>query len=169
MPTRGPGIGPAEWLIAVGCGVFVLVLAISAVFVPDVRWLHVFQAGPYIAAVFLSIRHSRWGYFIGVSAAGLWNYATFFTSPLFVDVWHRLDRPEVLIQGSGWLGNSLVIIGSAWAYARRTDRSRADIGRFAVAFVLSTAFLAAAVAIFSPGRLGFFPGLLHPRWPSLSR
>ena len=161
-------MGPTEWLIAIGGGIFILVLGISAVFVPDVRWLHVFQASIYIAAIFLSIRRSRWGYFIGISAAGLWNYATFFTSPLFVDVWHRLGRPDVLIQGSGWLGNLLIIIGSVWAYAWRPDRSPADIGRFVVAFILTTAWLAVAVAIFSPGRLGFFPGLLHARWPSLS-
>jgi hypothetical protein len=161
-------LGPAEWLIAAGGGMFILVLAVSAVFVPDVRALHVFQAFPYVAAIVLSIRRNRWGLFIGVSAAGLWNYATFFTSPLFVDVWHRLGRPEVLIQGSGWLGNLLMIIGSVWAYTGRPDQSRADIGGFVVTFILATAFLAAAVAVFSPGRLDFFAGLLHPRWPSLS-
>ena len=48
-------IGPPEWLILVGGSVFVLVLAISAYWEKDIRWLHLFQAWMYIAAMAFSI------------------------------------------------------------------------------------------------------------------
>jgi hypothetical protein len=169
MSTPAPRIGPPEWLIAIGGGVFILSLAISAVFVPDIRWLHLFQASMYVAAIVLSFRRSRWGYFIGVSAAGLWNYLGLFASTLFADLMEHPDRPDVLLQVIAWLANLLVIIGCVWAYARRSSPQRGDLVRFVATFVLTTAFLAAAIAIFSPHYLDIFPRMLHPHWPWLRR
>jgi hypothetical protein len=67
-----------EWFILAGGLFFVLVLAISAYWEADIRWLHCFQAWMYIAAIVFSFRGSRWGYFIGISAAGLWDYTKVF-------------------------------------------------------------------------------------------
>ena len=67
-PTSG--IGPAEWLITIGGAVFILALVVSAIFIPEIRWLHVFQASIYVFTILLSLRHSRWGHFTGISAAG---------------------------------------------------------------------------------------------------
>jgi hypothetical protein len=36
----------------------------------------------YVAAITLTIRRSRWGYFIGAATAGLWDMLALFASPL---------------------------------------------------------------------------------------
>jgi len=169
MTTPAPRIGPPEWLIIIGGVLFILALAISAVFVPDVRWLHVFQGLIYVAAILLSLRRSRWGYFIGISAAGLWNYIALFASTLFADLLDHPDRPDIIVQVAAWLANLLVIIGCVWAYSRQPAPPRSDPVRFVATFILTTAFLAAAIAIFSPHRLDIFPRMLHPHWPWLRR
>jgi hypothetical protein len=79
------------------------------------------------------------------------------------------DRPDVVVQAIAWLANLLVVIGCAWAYARLPSRPRGDLVRFAATFVLTTAFLAAAIALFSPRYLDIFPRMLHPHWPWLRR
>ena len=153
------------WLIIPGAAVFILALTVSAVFDASLRALHFFQSWLYIATVVLSIRGSRWGFFIGVSTAAFWDYALFFTSPLFSDLVKTPTRPDVLVQTLAWFGNVAIIAGCVWAYSRLTDRRRADWGRFMLAFVGCTGFLAIIVAIFTPERLAIFPGLLHPHWP----
>jgi hypothetical protein len=46
------------WIGAVG---FIVILALSAVWDPTIRWLHFFQALMYIAVIALTARGSRWG------------------------------------------------------------------------------------------------------------
>src|SRR5262249_32658252 len=97
-----------EWLIVGGATIFIFVLALSAVWEPDIRWLHFFQAWMYIATIALSLRHNRWGYFIGVSAAGLWAYTGLFvTSFVMSGIRHlmTLDRPDQIIAVPAWLSN----------------------------------------------------------------
>jgi hypothetical protein len=43
-----------------------------------------------LAAIWLSVRRSRWGYFIGVSAAGLWDYINIFVTTFFRSGLHWL-------------------------------------------------------------------------------
>ncbi|MGA7177332.1 MAG: hypothetical protein WBX13_16560 [Candidatus Acidiferrales bacterium] len=73
-------MGAAECLILIGASVFILVLAISAWWEADIGWLHFFQAWMYAATMALGLRRNRWGYFIGISAAGLWDYANIFAT-----------------------------------------------------------------------------------------
>lgn len=164
MTSPGGSRGPL-WLIIPGAVVFVLALTVSALFDSDLRGLHFFQAWLYIVTVALSIRGNRWGYFIGISAALLWDYALFFTSPLFADLIKTPTRPDVFVQSLAWVGNLAIIVGSLWAYSRLPARPRGDWGRLGLAFVGSTGFLVVIVAIFTPSRLALFPGLLHPHWP----
>lgn len=159
-PTRAP-----LFLIGLGAVVFLFALTISAVFEADLRGLHFFQSWLYLATVILSVRRSRWGYFIGIATALFWDYALFFTSPLFSELLKTPTRPDLLVQTAAWLGNLAIIVGSTWAYFRLPDRARNDWGRLAIACAGSTAFLAIIVAIFTPARLAIFPGLLHPHWP----
>jgi hypothetical protein len=79
-----------EWLIMIGAGFFILVLFVSAAWDPSIRWLHFFQAWMYIATIWLSLRKNRWGYFIGLSAAGLWAYGSLFVNTFFVNGLHQL-------------------------------------------------------------------------------
>ena len=113
-------IGAPEWLILIGATVFIIVLAVSAIFEADIRWLHFFQAWMYVATVYLSLRRNRWGYFIGLSAAGLWDYANIFATTFFFNGLQQLShwihtgdlaRPDLLIAVPAWFANLLVIVG----------------------------------------------------------
>ena len=115
-----------------GASFFILVLGISAVWEADIRWLHFFQAWMYVATIALAFRGSRWGYFIGISAAGLWDYAnlvatTFFFSGLeqlsqWIHTGH-LARPDLMIAVPAWFSNLLIVIGCLWAYTRLSGKS----------------------------------------------
>jgi hypothetical protein len=153
-----------EWLILLGGGFFILSLAISALFVPEIRALHVVQALMYVAVILLSARHNRWGYFVGASVAGFWNLTALFGSVLFVELLAHPSRPDLVLQGLAWLANLAVVVGSVLGY-RRLATAPKDAGRFALAFVASTAFLVAATAVLAPTYLPNLAGLLHPHWP----
>ncbi len=166
--------GAPEWLIAIGGCLFILVLAVSAFWEPDIRGLHFFQAWMYMAAIVLSLRGSRWGHFIGISAAGLWDYSTIFANSFFLNglqqlsQWIRtghLQRPDLLIAVPAWFSNVIVVVGCVWAYSRLPRKSFGDAGRFVVAFALTTGFFALDMALFQPRYLAVFPRMLHPRLP----
>jgi hypothetical protein len=169
---RRPGAG--EWLTLIGAGVFIAVLAVSAYWEADIRWLHFFQAWMYIATIVLSLRGNRWGYFIGISAAGFWDYTNIFATSFF---WNGLQqasrwihaghlaRPDLLIAVPAWFSNLLVIIGCVWAYLRQGEKRASDIVKFVVCLALTTGFFAADMKIFQPRYLGPFPRLLHPHVP----
>jgi hypothetical protein len=60
MENRNSKFGAPEGLVLIGASVFILVLAVSAFFEPDIRWLHFFQAWMYIATIGLSVQGNRW-------------------------------------------------------------------------------------------------------------
>jgi hypothetical protein len=164
----------SNWLIVIGAAFFILVLAISAIWQADIRWLHFFQAWMYVATIVLALRRNRWGYFIGISAAGLWIYAnlvatTFFFNGLeqlsqWVHTGH-LSRPDLVIAVPAWFSNLFVVLGCLLGYFLMPRKSLSDAGRFLVTFVLTTGFFALDMAIFQPRYLGLFPRMLHPHWP----
>jgi hypothetical protein len=128
----------------------------------------------YAATMMFSLRASRWGYFIGFSAAGLWDYANVFATTFFfnglqqLSLWVRtahLARPDLLIAVPAWFFNLMVVIGCVWAYSRQTEKSLGDLGRLFLTFALTTAFFAGAMALFQPRYLAIFPRLLHPHLP----
>lgn len=166
--------GAPEWLILIGGSVFILVLAVSAFWEADIRWLHFFQAWMYLAAMVLSFRGNRWGYFIGISAAGLWDYTNLFVTTFFfnglerLSEWVRsghLERPDLLIAVPAWFSNFLVIWGCIWAYSRLPVKPLTDVGAFLLTFALTTGFFAADMALFQPRYLASFPRMLHPHLP----
>ena len=163
-----------QWLILIGGCFFILVLAVSAYWEADIRWLHFFQAWMYLATIALSLRESRWGYLIGISAAGLWDYTNVFATTFLYNGLQQLSewiqnghlrRPDLLIAIPAWLANFIVIVGCLWGYSRLRDRSWVDAGRFVLTFALTTGFFALDMYIFQPRYLGIFPRLLHPRLP----
>ncbi len=174
MQVESPRFKAPEWLILIGGCVFILMLAVSAFFEPDIRWLHFFQAWMYIATIWLGLRGNRWGYFIGVSAAGLWMYSTIFANTFFINglqqlsLWiqtGRLQRPDLLLAVPAWFANLLVVIGCLWAYFRFPTRALRDFAGFVITFVLTTGFFALDMALFQPRYLGMFPRMLHPHLP----
>jgi hypothetical protein len=160
-----------ERMLTIGAITFVAVLFISAYWEADIRWLHFFQAWMYVATIALVWKRSRWGYFIGVGAAVLWNYMTLFVNTFLKNgldqasiLLHtgHVPRPDVFISVPGWLANLAVIVGCLMAYVGLTDRKWTDIPRFVVAVVGTTSFFALIVALFHPRYLGLFHGLLRP-------
>jgi len=167
-------LGGPEWLILSGAIFFILVLGVSAWWQADIRWLHFFQAWMYIAAIVLALRRNVWGYWIGFSAAGLWDYSNLVATTFFFNGMQRLSqwiqtgrlkRPDLLIAVPAWFANLLVVIGSLWGYARLPRKSQSDLVRLVVAFVLTTGFFALDMALFQPRYLGLFRRLLHPHLP----
>ena len=178
MRQKGGGVaGPPEVLVVVGAATFIVLLALSAWWEADIRWLHLFQAAMYVVTIVLVLRGSRWGHFLGLSIAGFWDYVNVFGTSFFfngleeISRWARTGhaRPDLLIAVPAWFSNLLVVIGCAWAYARFPRKSAADLGRLLVAFVLATGYFAADMAVFQPRYLSMFPRLLHPRWADLAR
>jgi len=163
-----------EWLILAGSCLFIFVLWLSAYFEPDIRWLHFFQVWMYLAATVLSLQRNRWGYFIGVSAAGLWDYINLFVTSFlrsglhWISVWigtGQLQHVDQIVAVPAWIGNLTVVIGSIWAYARLSEKRWSDLGRLAFAFILTTGFFAAAMALCQPRYLPLFRAMLHPHRP----
>ena len=174
MQIVGRRSGTPEWLILIGSCVFVFVLWLSAYFEPDIRWLHFFQSWMYLATIWLSRRRNRWGYFIGISAAGLWDYINVFVTTFFRSGLHwlaawvstgQLKHVDQIIAVPAWIANFLVVAGSVWAYTRLPGKRRADLGRLALTFVLTTGFFAAAIAICQPRYLPLLRGIVHPHRP----
>jgi hypothetical protein len=163
-----------QWLILVGASFFIGVLAVSAYWEADIRWLHFFQAWMYLATIALSFRRSRWGYFIGISAAGLWDYTNIFATTFLYNGLQRLSewihtghlqRPDLLIAIPAWLSNFAVIAGCVWGYVRLRDKPWSDAGKLVLTFAVTTGIFALDMYFFQPRYLGIFPRLLHPRLP----
>jgi hypothetical protein len=174
MQTENVRLRAPQWFILVGAGFFILVLAVSAFWEADIRWLHFFQAWMYVATIALSLRTNKWGYFIGISAAGLWDYANIVATTFFLNGMQQLSqwmhtghlqRPDLLIAVPAWFSNLLVVIGCLWGYSRLSRKSLGDAGRLLLAFALTTGFFALDMFLFQPRYLGLFPRMLHPHLP----
>ncbi|HEV2399692.1 MAG TPA: hypothetical protein VGS27_22305 [Candidatus Sulfotelmatobacter sp.] len=169
-----PVTGGPELLIIAGAFVFISMLALSAYFEPDIRWLHFFQSGMYIATILAALFRNRWGYFVGISAAGFWIYTSSCVTTFFRNGLHwlvtsvkagQIQHFDQIIAVPAWFGNFLVVLGCIWAYGRLKDKSLRDSGRFVLAFVLTTAFFAADIWIFQPRYLPLFQRSFHPHSP----
>ena len=161
-------------LVVIGSCLFVFILWLSAFYAADIRWLHFFQAWMYIAAVALSLRENRWGYFIGFSAAALWDYINLCVTTFLASGVHwlvvsicsaQLQRIDQVVAVPAWIGNLLVVIGCVWGYIRLREKSWYDLLGLAVAFIATTGFFALAIAVCQPRYLPLFRGSLHPHAP----
>jgi hypothetical protein len=160
-------VGAPDGLVIVGAAIFILMLAISAYWEPDIRWLHLFQSAMYIVPVALILRKNRWGYFVAVAVAGFWDYANVFATGFFSGGLHEISRWvrtgearfDQMIAVPAWFSNLLIVIGACWGYFGLARKSASDAARLVVAVVLSTGFFAADMAIFQPRFLGIFSHL----------
>jgi hypothetical protein len=167
-------LGGPELLTVIGACLFIFILAFSAYFEADIRWLHFFQAWMYIVTIALCLQRNRWGYFIGISAAGFWDYINLCVTTFFPNGLHwlraslatgQIQHMDQIIAVPAWIGNLLVIVGCVWAYRRLSDKNLRDWVRFVFAFILTTAFFAADIFIFQPRYLPLFRESLHPHSP----
>lgn len=156
-----------------GGSTFIAVLYISAYWEPDIRLLHFLQSWMYIVSLVLILRGSKWGCFIGASAAVFWDYVnvfvtTFFRNGLeqariFLHTGH-IVKPDLLISVPAWLGNLALIFGAVLVYVAVPRRQWSDIGRMALALAGTMGFFAGAIALAQPRYLPLFKGALHPHW-----
>jgi hypothetical protein len=107
--------GRSRWTrvsIPIGVGLFLLALTISAVFVPQLRLLHLLQALIYVAVLVLTRRNSPWGFGLGVIIPAAWNCLNLFVTHLFqagaVQFWSLVRAGHV-----SWPDTLMVMIG-AW-------------------------------------------------------
>ena len=114
--------------ISIGVGLFLLALALSAVIVPQLLYLHLLQALIYLAVLVLTRRNSAWGYGIGVIVPTAWNCLNLFVTHLFqkgaVQFWSlihsgqfwfllrtgRVSRPDPLAVMVGGAAHVLIIV-----------------------------------------------------------
>jgi hypothetical protein len=83
---RPGSVRGSRWIrvsIAIGVGLFLFALAVSATYIPQLRLLHFFQALIYVAVIVLTWRNSPWGFGIGVIVPLAWNCLSLFVTHLF--------------------------------------------------------------------------------------
>jgi hypothetical protein len=128
-------------LIVVGSAMFVLALAVSAIFAPQWRALHVMQALPYFVVIILAWRQSPWGFGAGVITACFWNALILFRSPVGTALVHGdVTRPDIVLQLFATLGHFLLIVGCLVGFARTHPGGR-QWARFFGGGVIAVAYL----------------------------
>lgn len=93
-------------------------LTISALFVPQLRLLHLLQAFVYVAIVILARRNSVWGFGAGVTIEVVWNSLNLFVTHLMqagaVAFWFfvhtgQVRGPETMMVTLGGIGHFVLI------------------------------------------------------------
>jgi hypothetical protein len=144
--------------ILVGVGVFILALTLSAVFVPQLRLLHLFQSLIYIAVVVLARRNSAWGFGAGVIIAIFWNGLNLFVTHLFQagagQFWSLLrtghvSRPDTLMVMIGGVAHFLLILACMTGFLQLRPGMK-HWGQFFAGGLLTLAYLILIVVITAP-------------------
>ncbi|MGB9417699.1 MAG: hypothetical protein WCB58_15390 [Acidobacteriaceae bacterium] len=111
--------------IPIAVCLFLLALAVSAVVIPQLRPLHLFQALIYVAVLVLTRRNSPWGFGAGITIATAWNSLNLFVNHLFQagagQFWLLLHaghvtRPDTLMVMVGGVGHFLLIVACMAAF-----------------------------------------------------
>jgi len=143
----------ATWIntfIVIGSLMFIVALAVSALFAPQWRVLHVLQGSIYVIVIILTRRQSAWGFGAGALTATFWNLLVLFRSPVGAEGLHAIGsllrggsaRPDILLQLFGACGHFLIIAACLVGFLSLRPQER-QWGRFVVGGVLAIAFLLA--------------------------
>lgn len=157
-------------LAAAGCAaVFVAVLAIAAYWDRSIRLLHLFESVPYLAAGALCLRHSKFGYALGVAGGAFWLWMAAFLTTFVRNGFERLgmlvrtgsvDRLDILIAVPAACATAGLIVCSVVGYAGLRNKSWRDIGPMAAAAIGVPVFYVLIFAAFAPRYLGMFRRVL---------
>jgi len=106
--------------ILVGAVYFMSALFIAAVFEPDIRLLHAFQALIFVAIIVLTRRNSAWGFGIGCLNRLFWNYIFIVgaADKLLLLLTGHLFRPDLVLQAVATVANFMIIIACFTAFIR---------------------------------------------------
>jgi hypothetical protein len=144
--------------ILVGVGLFNLALTLSAIFVPQLRLLHLFQSLIYVAVVVLARRNSAWGFGAGAIIAIFWNGLNLFVTHLFqagagqfsslLRTGHvsRPDSLMVLVEG---VAHALLIMACTAGFLQLRPGLK-QWGQFLAGGVLALAYLMLIVVTTAP-------------------
>jgi len=137
---------------------FVFGLTISALFAPEWRVLHVFQALIYVAVVTMTRRKMAVGFGAGLSVPLFWNALSIFVMGAARDGRKELatvvrtghtQHPDVLLSLFAGCGHVLIIIGCIAGFIRLRP-SAGQWGQLLVGGVVALSYLIAIVFIFGP-------------------
>lgn len=115
-------VSASRWtrlLVFIAVGLFILALTLSAVLVPQLRLLHLFQALIYVAVIVLTRRNNPLGFGVGVIIAAVWNCLNLFVTHLMQagarQFWSlvrtgHVSRPDTLMVLVGGVAHFLLII-----------------------------------------------------------
>jgi hypothetical protein len=128
--TRLNGLHSTPLWIDIGAATFLVALIVSAVVVPGLRFLHIFQALIYIAVIILAHRNSSWGYGAGFAIGIVWNALNLFITHLMlagaIAFWSSLRHGHVeqlvpMMVALGGIGHFILIVATlAAAISRRS-------------------------------------------------
>jgi hypothetical protein len=144
--------------ILVGVGLFILALTLSAIFVPSLRLLHLFQSLIYVAVIVLTRRNSAWGFGMGVIIAVFWNGLNLFVTHLFQagagQFWSlvttgHVTRPDTLMVMVGGMAHFLLIIACMAGFLQLRPGMK-HWGKFFAGGLLTLAYLILIFAIAAP-------------------
>jgi hypothetical protein len=160
MKQDHPVVG-SRWVqvsILVGVGLFILALTVSAVFVPQLRLLHLFQALIYVFVIVLTRQNSAWGFGVGSIVAVAWNSLNLFVTHLFQagarQFWFLLhtghvSRPDTLMVMVGGVGHFVLIIACMAGFLQQRPSVK-QWGQFFGGGLLVLAYLGLIVATTAP-------------------
>jgi hypothetical protein len=144
--------------IPIAAGLFLLALTGSAVLIPQLRLLHLFQALIYVAIIVLTRRDSAWGFGAGVIIAVLWNGLNLFVTHIFQEgvgqFWSLLgtghvSRPDTLLVLLGGVAHFLLIIVCMAGFLELRP-TRKHWGQFFAGGLLASAYTALIVVTTAP-------------------
>ena len=144
--------------ISIGVGLFILALTLSAVFVPQLRLLHLFQALIYVAIIVFTGRNSPWGFGVGVIIPAAWNCLNLFVTHLFQagagQFWSlvrtgHVSRPDTLMVMIGGGAHFLLISACIAGFIQLRPRMK-QWGQFFAGGFLALAYLALMVVTTAP-------------------
>jgi hypothetical protein len=154
-------VAGSRWIqvsILVGVGLFILALTLSAVFVPQLRLLHLFQALIYVVVIILTRQNSAWGFGVGTIIAVAWNTLNLFVTHLFQagagQFWSLLhtghvSRPDTLMVMVGGVGHFVLITACMTGFLQQRPSVK-HWGQFFGGGILALAYLGLIVATTAP-------------------
>jgi hypothetical protein len=162
-----PGRTRVDWTIFALCAAFIYILTQSAIWEPEVRVLHFFQALIYVATLVLALRRSKWAYGAGASISLFWLLLTTLGTTFLrsgIEEWAHffatgeVARPTVFLAVPAGVDQAALIVCCAWAYAKRRDRKASDLAILVASAVASVGYFVAIMAAFRPE---FLAGVRH--------
>ncbi len=160
--VKDPQPGQPRWIsifILVGSIYFMSALFIAAIFEPDIRLLHAFQALIYVAVIVLTRRNSAWGFGIGCLNGLFWNYIFIVgaADKLWLLLKGQLFRPDLVLQAIATVANFMIIIACLTAFIRlKPDAKRWSA--FVTGGILAIGYLILIIVMMRPQ---YIPLLRH--------